>query len=94
MNDFTLRDLFIYHCSHMLCGTVYSTKFLNRCLGMTLPKQKLMTEHFLKHLEKNITLAKREGKYDVGIKSISGHSVVIKVSQLEKALIYVCNLPT
>ena len=53
-------------------------KFLNRCLGMTLPKQRLMTEHFLKHLEKNITLAKREGKYDVGIKSISGHSVLIK----------------
>ena len=45
---------------------------------MTLPKQKLMVDHFLKHLEKIITLAKREGKYDVGIKNVSGHSVIIK----------------
>ena len=36
-----------------------------------------MTEHFLKHLEKEISLAKRAGKYDQGIKTVSGHSVVI-----------------
>ena len=36
-----------------------------------------MTEHFLKHLEKEISLAKRAGEYDQGIKTVSGHSVVI-----------------
>ena len=45
---------------------------------MNLFKQKLMTDHFLKHLEKEISLAKREGNYDQGIKTVSGHSVVIK----------------
>mmetsp|Transcript_18695 Transcript_18695/g.40471 ORF Transcript_18695/g.40471 Transcript_18695/m.40471 type:complete len:1753 (+) Transcript_18695:126-5384(+) len=53
-------------------------KFLNRCLGMNLPRQKLMTDHFLKHLEKEISLAKRAGEYDQGIKTISGHSVLIE----------------
>ncbi|KAL7542501.1 hypothetical protein ACHAXR_011829 [Thalassiosira sp. AJA248-18] len=52
-------------------------KFLNRCLGMNLPRQKLMTEHFLKHLEQEISTAKRAGEYDIGIKTVSGHSVVI-----------------
>lgn len=52
-------------------------KFLNRCLGMNLPRQKLIVEHFLKHLEKEISLAKREGSFDQGIKTISGHNVVI-----------------
>lgn len=36
-----------------------------------------MTDHFLKHLEKEISLAKREGNYDQGIKTVSGHSVAI-----------------
>lgn len=53
-------------------------KFLNRCLGMNLRRQKLMTDHFLKHLEKEISLAKRAGQYEQGIKTISGHSVLIE----------------
>ena len=53
-------------------------KFLNRCLGMHLSKQEIVTEHFLKHLEQEISLAKREGNFDQGIKSITGHSVVIQ----------------
>jgi len=52
-------------------------KFLNRCLGMNLPRQKLMTEYFLRHLEKEVSLAKTAGEYDQGIKTCSGHSVVI-----------------
>lgn len=53
-------------------------KFLNRCLGLTLPKQKLLTEHFLKHLENEITTAKRAGDYDLGIQNISGHSIALE----------------
>lgn len=53
-------------------------KYLNRCLGMNLPKQKLMTDHFLRHLEKEILLAKRAGEYDIGIKTVSGHNCVIE----------------
>jgi hypothetical protein len=52
-------------------------KFLNRCLGMNLLRQKLLTEHFHKFLEKEISLAKRAGDYDQGIKTVSGHSVVV-----------------
>jgi hypothetical protein len=53
-------------------------KFLNRTLGMNLLRQKLIVEHFIKHLGKQVSLAKREGTYDLGIKTISGHSVVIE----------------
>ena len=53
------------------------SKFLNRSLGMNLLRQKLLTEHFMKFLEKEISLAKRAGEYDQGIKTISGHSVAI-----------------
>jgi len=52
-------------------------KFLNRCLGMNLHRQKLMVDYFLKHLEKEVALAKRAGEFDQGIKTVSGHSVVI-----------------
>ena len=53
-------------------------KFLNRALGMNLLRQKLIVEHFIKHLGKQVSLAKREGTYDLGIKTIGGHSVVIE----------------
>jgi len=53
-------------------------KFLNRTLGMNLLRQKLIVEHFIKHLGKQVSLAKRAGSYDLGIKTISGHSVVIE----------------
>lgn len=43
-----------------------------------LPRQKLVTEHFLAHLSKEITDAKRAGNYDKGIKTISGDSVIDK----------------
>ena len=53
-------------------------KFLNRTLGMNLLKQQLLLEHFIKHLQKQVALAKREGSYDQGIKTITGHSVAIE----------------
>jgi len=53
-------------------------KFLNRTLGMNLLRQRLIVEHFIKHLGKQVTLAKRAGTYDLGIKTIGGHSVVIE----------------
>lgn len=53
-------------------------KFLNRILGMNLLKQKLITEHFIKHLEKQVFLAKQKGSYDLGIKTITGHSVAVE----------------
>lgn len=37
-------------------------KFLNRCLGLRLNKQKLMTQYFLKHLESEIYAAKSAGE--------------------------------
>ena len=53
-------------------------KFLNRSLGMSLLKQKLIVEHFIKHLGKQVDVAKRGGEYDIGIKTLSGHSVVVE----------------
>ena len=53
-------------------------KFLNRTLGMNLLRQKLIVDHFIKHLGKQVTLAKREGTYDLGIQTIGGHSVVVE----------------
>ena len=45
---------------------------------MNLPRQKLMTDHFLKCLEKEVASAKRSGEYDIGIQTIAGHSVTIE----------------
>ena len=53
-------------------------KFLNRTLGMNLLRQKLIVDHFIAHLGKQVTLAKREGTYDQGIHTIGGHSVVVE----------------
>ncbi len=53
-------------------------QFLNRTLGMNLLKQKLIVNHFIKHLDSQVTLAKRAGTYDLGIRTIRGHSVVIE----------------
>ena len=53
-------------------------KFLNRTLGMNLLRQKLIVEHFIEHLSKQVTLAKRAGTYDLGIQTIGGHSVVVE----------------
>jgi len=50
-------------------------KFLNRVLGMPLQQQKVVTEYFYARLEKVILEAKRAGKYDVGIKALSGRDV-------------------
>jgi hypothetical protein len=38
-------------------------KFLNRCLGLRLNKQRLMTDYFLKYLEKEIYAAKSAGEF-------------------------------
>lgn len=42
---------------------------------MTMLKQKTMTDYFLKSLENETNGAKRAGKYDVGIKTLSGNKV-------------------
>lgn len=52
-------------------------KFLNRCLGMNLMRQTLMTNYFLDHLEKEVMSAKRAGEYDSGIETVSGNAVAI-----------------
>jgi hypothetical protein len=52
-------------------------KFLNRCLGMNLQRQKLLIDHFHKLLEKEISQAKKAGNFDQGIMTVSGQSVVI-----------------
>lgn len=52
-------------------------KFLNRCLGMNLPRQKLLTDHFHKFLEKEISQAKKARNFDQGIMTLSGRSVLI-----------------
>ena len=45
------------------CNDTYTvSKFLNRCLGLRLNKQRLMTNYFLKHLESEIYAAKSAGK--------------------------------
>lgn len=38
------------------------SKFLNRCLGLRLNKQRLMTNYFLKYLQSEIYSAKSSGK--------------------------------
>lgn len=53
-------------------------KFLNRTLGMNIMRQKLITEYFLDHLEKEVMLAKTAGDYDSGIETISGNAVAIQ----------------
>ena len=50
-------------------------RFLNRCLGMKLKQQKQMTQYFYNALEFTIKEAKRNGTYDVGIKTLSGREV-------------------
>jgi len=50
-------------------------RFLNRCLGMKLKQQKQMTQYFYTALEFTIKEAKRNGTYDVGIKTLSGREV-------------------
>ena len=46
------------------CNDTYTvSKFLNRCLGLRLNKQRLMTNYFLKHLESEIYAAKSAGKF-------------------------------
>ncbi len=51
------------------------SKFLNRALGMCMKKQSLMTEYFLNALGKEIYGAKSAGKYDVGIKTLTGNNI-------------------
>lgn len=50
-------------------------RFLNRCLGMRLSQQRDMTQYFHSALETVIKTAKQNGRYDVGIKSLSGRVV-------------------
>ncbi len=60
-------------------GTSMSVpKFLNRCLGMNLARQKLLTDHFLDHLQTEVLSARRAGTYDHGIKTVTGNSVTIQ----------------
>lgn len=54
------------------------SKFLNRCLGMNLSRQKLLTDHFLNHLQTEVLNAKRAGTYDHGIKTVTGNAVTIQ----------------
>ena len=56
-------------------GKIDVPRFLNRCLGLTLSKQRVLTEYFLKCLEREITNAKNAGAYDVGIKTFSGNRI-------------------
>ena len=53
-------------------------KFLNRMLGLNLKRQKLLTDHFLKYLENEVASVKRAGTYDIGIKTITGHSISVE----------------
>lgn len=50
-------------------------RFLNRCLGMRLSQQSDMTAFFHTALETVIKTAKQNGKYDVGIKTLTGRVV-------------------
>jgi len=50
-------------------------RFLNRCLGMRLSQQSDMTTYFHTALETVIKTAKQNGKYDVGIKTLTGRVV-------------------
>mmetsp|Transcript_21181 Transcript_21181/g.47283 ORF Transcript_21181/g.47283 Transcript_21181/m.47283 type:complete len:1771 (-) Transcript_21181:242-5554(-) len=60
----------------MACGKGCNVpRFLNRCLGMRLSQQHDMTEYFLNALAATIKLAKQNGKYDVGIRSLAGREV-------------------
>jgi len=51
------------------------SKFLNRVLGMPLKQQEIVTNFFYARLEKVVLEAKRSGKYDVGIKTLTGRDV-------------------
>ncbi|KAL7553446.1 hypothetical protein ACHAWF_017186 [Thalassiosira exigua] len=50
-------------------------RFLNRLLGMNLPRQKVMTQYFLRSLEAEVSSAKRAGTYDVGIRTLKGNNI-------------------
>ena len=51
------------------------SRFLNRVLGMPLGQQTVVTNFFYARLEKVVLEAKRSGKYDVGIKTLTGRDV-------------------
>ena len=87
-------------CCHILfifltlsfCPT---TLLCQQALGMRLPKQTLMTDYFLKCLEKEIYGAKSAGTYDVGIKTLTGNNVQVdgmprSVSEDSCLCLYIC----
>lgn len=50
-------------------------KFLNRLLGLSLTKQRLLTDCLLQFHGIKVANAKTGGKYDVGITTLAGQSV-------------------
>jgi len=53
-------------------------KFLNRCLGMPLHRQSMLTNHLVKCLDKRVRDAKSTGEYDIGIRTLTGNKVSVK----------------
>lgn len=51
------------------------SRFLNRLLGMNLNRQRYMFDYFVALLSSEINEAKTAGRYDVGIKNITGHNI-------------------
>lgn len=49
--------------------------FLNRLLGMPLPKQACLLEHFLSLLRRRVAAARADGTYDEGIRELKGFRV-------------------
>ena len=51
------------------------SRFLNRLLGMNLNRQRYMFDYFVALLSSEINEAKTAGRYDVGIKNITGNNI-------------------
>ena len=70
-----ITDLFFSPVSFWQRDALEVKRFLNRLLGLTLDRQRLLFDAFSEALNMIISAAKRDGRYEEGIADISGSSV-------------------
>lgn len=83
LNFYVIANFYMFDCGlsldDMSTGkNANVSRFLNRCLGMTLNQQRMMTQYFYATLDSIVRAAKRSGKYDIGIKNLSGREVMFR----------------
>uniref|UniRef100_A0A6U5LIR1 UBC core domain-containing protein n=1 Tax=Corethron hystrix TaxID=216773 RepID=A0A6U5LIR1_9STRA len=73
--------LWLFDCglehADMCSGSKCMSKFLNRLLGMKIKVQNQMLGYLLRILNNVVSDAKKQGNYDLGIKTIVGRKIVI-----------------